>query len=260
MPLRSPIRIELLFLSLAFMGCGPSAEEIAAEEAKAISDARLEEFQNDPASFLMARYRAGEALFTWKKLADADCDLNKVPLWTPYEAHILRQVPYVMRGYAVATEPLRKFFKADGEWYRPRDEVEHLQPTLEEVHCSKKLKSLEERYFAALPEIPQEAKDRFIMDPEAFRTWFQWGSGRVVSPYTETQVRPMPGGGWIWEASGVNCRNLNDGQEEQCSSYAMRCPAIPDGMGPIEIPCEGTILESVRDLALEADPPATEDG
>ena len=253
------MRRPLLYLSWLMMSaCGPSAEEIATKQAKATTDARLAEFQSDPVAFLMKNYRAGKALQSWQRLMATDCDLETMFIWTPYEAHILQQMPYVIRGEKLEDPSLHTFFVHDGEWYQPKAKVENLQPTREELHCAKKLKNLEERLYASMPEVPEDAKSRFLMDPEAFQTWIQWGSGRVHNPYPTSTVEPLPDGGWLWKAEGVACRDLRSGSELSCSTYTLNCPGITPGLSVLDLPCEGSIDEVVQDLPQENDTPSTQ--
>jgi hypothetical protein len=163
----------------------------------------------------------------------------------------MRQIPYVIRGYPMPSEELRVFFEVDAEWYHGRDEVSGLQPTQEEVQCVKKLKELEERFHAAEASVPEAAQARFLMDPEAFRTWFQWGSGRVSTPYREPQIRQEADGSWIWEADGANCRDPETpGLAAECTRYTLHCPLIPDNLTPLEVPCEGTVVDQ-KSVSLE---------
>ena len=173
------------------MGCGPSAEEIAEAKAQERLDEVRDEFTKDPAKFLMdSGTRPGFALITWQKLIDADCDFEKIPIWTPYEAKILAQMPYVMRGHPIS-EPMKSFFRADAEWYKPRESKNRSSPSQKELQCSKKLRNLEEQIVSSREPVPEEARFRFLQDPQAFQTWFQWGSSRTSNPYVSPAVQPL---------------------------------------------------------------------
>ena len=116
------------------------------------------------------------------------------------------------------------------------------------------------RLVASMEEVPEEAQNRFVQDPEAFRAWIQWGSGRVKNPYTRSVVTPLPDGGWVWRAEGVACRDLTSGSEVPCLTYTIRCPGISPGITVLEAPCFESVDETLMDLAQEVDPPATEGG
>lgn len=92
----------------------------------------------------------------WLALLSTGCDLEKHKVHTPFEASVLRNTPYALKGYEFKSLGLRALFRADGAWYVKKDRS---QPKFEPKvsACIAKIKAFEKaqaaKWKAAFPRL-----------------------------------------------------------------------------------------------------------
>lgn len=106
----------------------------------------------------------------WLALLRNGCDLGKHKVRTPFEASVLRNTPYALKGYDFKSLGLRALFRADGAWYQKKDRS---TPTFEPKvgACIAKIKAFEKanaaKWKTAFPRL-KLFKERLFQSRESY--------------------------------------------------------------------------------------------
>ena len=199
----------------AVLGCG------------GITSSVMDELKPRPVTPPQSELEPGPALQTWLTLLDSGCDLKRVPVWTPVEARILRNVAFAKKGRAFVSEELTVFFQADGGWYHPQhSEVDPLDT--EAAACVAHLKRHESTLQREMP-IPETLRNRMTRDHALFERLRKWGQS-PKTPYARPRFSTDGEGTLSMYTEYADCEP-NPDEEMECGGYSVGCPVQGPCMG-----------------------------
>lgn len=150
----------------------------------------------------------------WDALLAGGCAMTTVQ--TPFEARILRNVPYARGGHTFKDAALARFFADDGGWYTAKAAKVVLEgPALA---CVERLAAREKELQRTVP-MSDALQAKMLRSHDAWTAFREWGDdNQGKAPYADVKSTDSS-----WSSGYPGC--VPDPVEGlECGGYSVECP------------------------------------